>query len=351
MVAALLPAIRRTKTNTKVMKMITPIKRIALAALMLAGTAAFAAQPEAASDAKPSLRIAPAERVEAATMSQILGATRAGTRIVAVGDHGIVLLSDNDGKHFAQAHAVPINATLNAVSFVDAHTGWAVGHWGAIIKTVDGGETWTLERSDTTVDQPLFSVYFKDAREGWAVGLWSLMLHTTDGGATWSRVQLPPPPGQKKADRNLYAIFADAKGNLFVACEQGRILRSSDGGQTWSYVETGYAGSFWTGVALTDGTLLVAGLRGTIYRSTDDGNTWQQIPTQDAFKSSLTDIVQGADKRILAVGLEGVMLESRDGGVSFTGQQRADRSTLTAVVDAGPGKAPVLFSTSGPLSP
>ena len=324
-------------------KMNQPLKRTALAVLIAASGNALAVGQ--APDVEPQLQIRPAEHVSAAATAQILAAARAGTRIVSVGDHGVVLLSDDAGKTYRQARTVPIGSTLTAVSFADARTGWAVGHWGAIVKTADGGETWTLQRSDTSVDQPLFSVYFKDSKEGWAVGLWSLMLHTTDGGTTWNTVKLPPPSGQKKADRNLYSMFADAKGDLFVACEQGRVMRSTDGGNTWTYAQTGYAGSFWTGVALQDGALLVGGLRGTIYRSADNGATWQPAPTP--FKSSVTDIVQRADSRVIAVGLDGVSLESRDDGVSFTGQQRPDRIALTAVVDVGKGR-PVLFSTNGP---
>jgi photosystem II stability/assembly factor-like uncharacterized protein len=173
----------------------------------------------------------------------MLSASLTEGHIVAVGERGVVLLSDDSGKTFRQARSVPVSSTLTGVSFVDRERGWAVGQWGVVLRTLDAGETWSIQRWDTSVDQPLFSVYFKNANEGFAVGLWSLMLHTADGGATWSTVQLPPPPGAKKADRNLYRIFADAKGDLFVTCEQGRVMRSSDGGVTWTYVETGYTGS------------------------------------------------------------------------------------------------------------
>ena len=323
-------------------KMNGPLKRMALAVLMAASGTALAV--EQTPDVKPQLQIQPAEHVSGASAAQILAATHAGPRIVAVGDHGVVLLSDDAGKTYRQATTVPISSTLTAVSFADARTGWAVGHWGAIVKTTDGGETWTLQRSDTSVDQPLFSVYFRDSREGWAVGLWSLMLHTSDGGMTWSTVKLPAPPGQKKADRNLYAIFANPKGDLFVACEQGRVLRSTDGGNTWTYAETGYAGSFWTGVALKDGVLLVGGLRGAIYRSPDGGEHWQSVQTP--FGSAITALIQRLDGSVTAIGLNGTLLSSRDDGVSFTHQTREDRAELTAQVEAPDGTL-VLFSEHG----
>jgi photosystem II stability/assembly factor-like uncharacterized protein len=322
---------------------ITPASLVAPCVLLI-GLYSHTAAPAAAQPI-PVLRVQPAERVAGSRNTMILAAARAGRRIVGVGDRGVVLLSDDDGKTYRQAASVPVSSTLTSVWFVDAHTGWAVGHLGAIIKSTDGGETWVAQRSETQKDQPLFSVYFKNANEGWAVGLWSLMLHTTDSGATWTTVQLPPPAGAKRADRNLYAMFADQNGNLFVACELGRVMRSSDGGASWNYVETGYAGSFWSGVALRGGAILVGGLRGTIYRSTNGGDTWAAVPTP--YKSSITGMVQLPDQSIWTVGLDGVTLNSRDNGTSFTGRQRPNRETLTAIIDTQKGK-PVLFSVNGP---
>ena len=309
--------------------------------------AAFAASTPAA-PVKPQLQVKPAERLPAAATVKILAAARAGKRIVAVGDHGVVLLSDDEGKSFQQSRAVPVASTLTAVAFADASNGWAVGHWGAILRSADGGQTWRVQRSDIAVDQPLFSVHFKNANEGWAVGLWSLMLHTSDGGEHWEKVNLPVPPNAKKADRNLYAIFGDAKGGLFITSEQGRVLRSHDNGASWTYADTGYAGSLWSGVALKDNVLLVGGLRGTIYRSADGGDSWQLART--GFKSSVTSIAQRADRSVVAVGLDGMTLVSTDDGVSFTGAQREDRAALTAVIDTPAASGPQLFSTRGPLA-
>lgn len=293
-------------------------------------------------DAPISLKLQPAEITPAATKAMMLSVARAGKRMIAVGDHGIVLLSDDEGGTFRQAKSVPVRSTLTAVCFIDAKTGWAVGHWGVVLRTDDAGETWKAQRSDTSVDQPLFSVYFRDRDQGWAVGLWSLLIATKDGGRTWEPTRLPPPPGGGKADRNLLKIFANRLGTLFVAAEQGAVLRSYDG-QRWSYVNTGYKGTFWTGIALGNGALLVGGLRGTIYRSVDGGSTWKESKTE--LKSSVTDFGEGGGK-VFAVGLDGVVYESVDGGASFSATQREDRLPFTAVAVASNGK-PVKFSKQG----
>ena len=60
---------------------------------------------------------------------------------LAVGERGIVLLSDDSGMTWRQAR-VPVSVSLTAVQFVDAEQGWAVGHLGVVLHTEDGGETW-----------------------------------------------------------------------------------------------------------------------------------------------------------------------------------------------------------------
>ncbi|WP_414719424.1 WD40/YVTN/BNR-like repeat-containing protein [Trinickia sp.] len=290
-----------------------------------------------------AIPITPAHAWQDATHHMLLGAARAGTRLVAVGSHGIVVLSDDDGKTYRQARSVPVSAALSDVYFVDASHGWAVGQWGVIIATADGGETWKLQRADTSTDQPLFSVYFADAHHGWAVGLWSLMLETDDAGAHWRSVKLPPPPGATKADRNLFKIFANARGTLFVAAEQGLVLRSRDGGSTWEYTQTGGKGSLWAGTVASDGTVFVGGLLGHLYASHDDGGTWAKVDS--GATSSITSLV-AAGNNVLGVGLDGIEIAGSASGQHFTSKHRQDREALTAVA-LSQTQAPVLFSKGG----
>ena len=79
-----------------------------------------------------------------ALLAATLAVTRAGRRLVAVGERGTVLWSDNAGQSWQQAQ-VPVQVTLTAVRFVNERTGWAVGHLGVILKTEDAGQTWALQ--------------------------------------------------------------------------------------------------------------------------------------------------------------------------------------------------------------
>lgn len=314
------------------------------ALLALAAAMGSTAHADGAPATPPQLM--PAVRSPAAAHAMMLGATRAGNRIVAVGEHGVVLLSDDNGQHFRQAARVPVRALLTGVSFADARHGWAVGHAGVILHTADGGETWQLQRSDPGADQPLFSVLFRDADHGFAVGLWSLLLETADGGKTWRKHDLPPAPGSQHADRNLFRLFAAPDGAIFIAAEQGLVLRSTDQGKSWRYLETGYKGSLWAGAAQPDGTLVVAGMRGTVYSSRDRGESW--VPVRSGTHSALTDLV-AVPGGLAAVGTEGASIRGSAAG-GLVPAPRKDRVDLTTVVAAPDGRL-VDFSAHGPLAP
>jgi photosystem II stability/assembly factor-like uncharacterized protein len=304
--------------------------------LVLAGLlSVMPSAPYAAGAPTPSeLRPTPATASPIAGQAMMLGVAWAGSRVVAVGEHGIVLLSDDTGATVRQAKSVPVSSTLTSVSFVDARRGWAAGHWGAILATDDGGETWRVQRLAANEDRPLFAIHFFDQKTGVAVGLWSLILTTTDGGTTWSPQKIAPPPGATKADLNLLNLFADEKGILYAVAERGFVLRTEDRAATWTYLNTGYKGSFWSGIALPDGTLVVGGQRGTVYRSGDGGKQWGRV--ESGSKSSITGFAQ-RDGTVLAVGLDGLRLLSADAGRSFSPSVQPDRQSFTAALAGSAG--------------
>jgi len=308
----------------------------------LAITCAIAAQ-QVPAIAQSMLNPTPARQSPVATSAQILGAARAGQRIVAVGDHGVVLLSDDNGSSFRQAKGVPVSSPLTSVTFVDAQHGWAVGQWGTILVTLDGGETWRIQRQETSADRPLFGVHFFDATHGVAVGLWSLILSTTDGGSTWSPQSIAPMPGAQKADLNLLSLFPGQNETIYATAEKGQLLVSHDRGQVWAYINTGYKGSLWCGAQLPDGTVLVGGQRGTLLKQQPGQVAWQRIEV--AGTGSLTSVALSGQK-VLVVGLDGTIIASEDGALHTTESKQADAASLTVAIWSAQNK-PIFFSRSG----
>ncbi|MCC6377319.1 MAG: hypothetical protein IT519_00760, partial [Burkholderiales bacterium] len=117
-----------------------------LALLAIAAAAAQGVSAQAPVPAKPAA--AASSSVEAfhaarADKAPLLAITRAGSRLVAVGDWGVVVLSDDQGKTWRQAKSVATRFMLTSVAFVDDRHGFAVGHGGTVLATSDGGENWT----------------------------------------------------------------------------------------------------------------------------------------------------------------------------------------------------------------
>ena len=135
----------------------------------------------------------PAEIEPLAAGSLLLDLAVAGNRLVAVGERGHVLLSDDQGVTWRQAKSVPTRVMLTAVYFVDAQYGWAVGHDETILNTADGGENWTRSHFAAEAQQPLLDLWFANRVSGIAVGAYGAYFTTNDGGRNWSSAKFAPP--------------------------------------------------------------------------------------------------------------------------------------------------------------
>lgn len=268
---------------------------------VLLAAAALLAQP-----ALPATIVAPAiERAAIAVRSPgravLLAADKAGPRLVAVGEHGVVALSDDQGATWRQARAVPTSVSLAAVRFADERNGWAVGHAGVILRTTDGGETWSRQADgrslaqaalaasarstddrrikaaqrlvDDGPDKPLLDILAFDAQQVLVVGAYGLAFETTDGGKTWTSVmgRLDNPKGL-----HLNAVRGDGDA-IYIAGEQGLLLRSDDRGRSFRSLQSPYAGSWFALAVARSGSVIAAGLRGNAFVSSDKGATWSRL--------------------------------------------------------------------------
>lgn len=304
----------------------------------------FAAVPaQAQSPAEPGVRHALESQKAASTL--LLDIAYAGKRLVAVGDRGHILYSDDGGSSWTQAK-VPTRQLLTAVSFADEKHGWAVGHDALILATSDGGQTWTQQYENREGEVPLLDVWFENAQHGFATGAYGVLLETTDG-QNWEDVtdRLDNEDGS-----HLNAIAEINGSGLFIVGEMGGMFRSPDMGETWERVESPYQGSFFGVVGGTEPGVVVAfGLRGHLFRSDDFGDSWQAIELLDdgdAVESGLADGNQLPDGRIVVVGHGGTVLSSTDNGQSFKLFSRPDRRSLSGVVGNPDGNL-VLVGQSG----
>jgi photosystem II stability/assembly factor-like uncharacterized protein len=188
------------------------------------------------------------------------------------------------GKLWEDIFFLPSNTSL----------GWACGAKGDILKTTNGGSSWSIQTTDTLY--PLKAIYFINSQEGWCVGgdydtityegINGVILKTTNGGTTWTAII-------DSAPFELWDVhFIDNQKGIAVgyknATSYGLILKTYDGGNSW--IETygppndvGYYGLF--GVEFVDNLRGFAvgggnkynsqGMHFGIFLKTEDGgNTW-----------------------------------------------------------------------------
>jgi len=286
---------------------------------------------------------------ELTTSALLLDIEAVGNRLVAVGEYGHIIHSDDFGDTWVQAASVPSRATLTSVDFVDPLNGWAVGHDAIILHTNDGGDNWDRQYIDPLAETPLLSVHFFDADHGIAVGAFSMVLETYDGGVTWDTRYLDPNMDEY-ADifYHLNGVFEGPDNSTFVAAELGIVYRSTDNGVSFEEIATPYDGSFWGGVSF-NGTVLVFGMRGNVWRSDDMGDSWAKVES-DSNQSFGGGAVLD-DGTIVLAGLGGSVTYSYDDARSFTGVLRPTRRGHAAVAAAGPNGVVVVGETGVALMP
>lgn len=340
----------------------------AAAALLPGGLAggAFAAEAVATGSGAAVSELAPL-----ASHSLLIAIATAGQRLVAVGDRGHILWSDDEGRTWTQAAGVPTRALLTGVCFSDASHGIAVGHDEVALTTSDAGQHWSRTHYAPQAQQPLLDVWCGPGGRAIAVGAYNTYLSSEDGGASWSERKFAAQPlrpaaksaatpatkpvgsGAKDADQaddvpgggyHLNRIVGPSASRLYIAAEAGHLYRSDDGGSSWVELPSPYEGSFFGVLPLAGDALLAYGLRGNLFRSQDAGASWERIETGTV--AMLDGGVSAGQERVAVVGLSGVVLVSQDAGKSFRLLQQADRKGLSAATVVG-GKTLVTVGEAG----
>ena len=328
---------------------------------------------------------------------QLNDVTRVGSRLVAVGERGVIVLSEDNGSTWSQAQ-VPVSATLTAVTFVDDRLGWAVGHAGVILHSSDAGSTWQLqfdgyraniayrdytqvrreqleaevaaleaqagpddaellddmayaledavfaqedaqEAISTGPADPFLDVLFVSEARGYAVGAYGMLYRTNDGGTQW---QLAIEDIDNVDRFHYYGIAAGNANTLFLSGEAGLLYVSSDGGTTWTRIPDLYDGSLFGVVVATD-EVMTFGLRGNSFVSSDVGVSWQKRETDQSYSLYGGRLLD--DGRTALVGAGGSVLLLSDSG-QIERYSHPSRSTFSSVTQASDGSV-VLVGMDG----
>jgi photosystem II stability/assembly factor-like uncharacterized protein len=292
----------------KVTYRLTALARFAYAAccllaVMWLGAAAFAS-PARADDSVVVELNRPATITPRAKDGLFTSIAAAGGRLVAVGEQGRIMLSDDNGLSWRQV-ATPTSVTLTQVRFTSALEGWAVGQMGIVLQTKDGGLTWRKQFDDIAAGQimlraaqaalaaqgsnaatqanlqaaqimvqggpnvPFLTVLPLSARDVLIAGGFGIAFISHDGGANWQSIaaNIPDPNGLHIYD------FVESQKQIIGVGEQGFIILGGPAG-TFTVLPPPVQGSLFGALALPDQSVLVYGLQGTILHTSDLGRDW-----------------------------------------------------------------------------
>lgn len=272
--------------------------------------------------------------------------------VILFGARSVVLRTIDGGVNWAVSYADPLYRNIESSCFLTPTTGYACGDDGLIVKTTDGGSSFTVLTSGTTED--LNDIDFIDADSGYAVGTVGTVLKTTNGGLTWTAITTPvtvtintvevvsannvyfgaattsapqlvsrstdygvtwtnaTPTGATKNITDIF--FLDANHGWCTSQDVGKVFYTTDGGTTWS---NGVSASLVVPnyVHFVDaGTGFVTNNNNSnVYKTTDGGATYTGI----AAGTEPLYCVANSGTVLFAVGRYGTIQKSVDNGVTW----------------------------------
>ena len=253
-------------------------------------------------------------------MARIFVPAALALAIVACGSREAAVEPDPSDPPLVEVQQSGVTALLQAVSVVDSNVVWISGHDATVVRTTDGGRTWTRRPVAGAPDSLQFrDIHALDARTAWILaagpGDMSRIYQTDDGGATWSLQWTNPEPA---GFYDCLDFWDERRGIAYGDAVDGelRILVTDDGGRAWRFVpqaalppalpgEGGFAASGLCVDTHVGGTAWIAAgnaERARVFMTRDYGRSWTtaDVPVEAGEAAGLTAIV--IDKSVGAAG-------------------------------------------------
>lgn len=276
---------------------------------------------------------------------------------IAGAEFGVVLKTNDGGDTWTPIEPRPTFARINDVSWLNRNTLVAVGEYGTLIRSTDAGENWDIIWSHPD----LFSVQFADEKNGWATGAAGTIYATSDGGASWQLQRIDAP-------FQLFGLAVVSDKKSFVVGDNRTFFETTDG-TSWSPLqntrsETGQEQR----IATSDGAELslssnaiefmpdgntgwLVGEVAKAIKTDDGGNTWTSytVNAQEATFNTLYGMDIISKTNMAAVGLAGTIIRTTDGGDTW---EKIDSNVFEQLNDiefAPDGKTGWVVGTGGTI--
>lgn len=244
----------------------------------------------------------------------LLAVAKRGGHAIAVGQAGLVKIEEAPGKW--RVVDLGARSRLFSVDVNSAGLAVAVGEFGAVFKSSDGGRQWTAAAPDWTslavansagtAEPNMYSARVSEDGVITIAGEYGVILRSSDAAATWTVLR---PLAAESPTLFALHIPSDKQGNSYAVGQRGELLISTDGGLSWGQCSMATQSNFLGVAANAQGQVVITGMR-VMMRSTNNGMTWEAVREGD----TTTDWYQGVSVepgsgRIVAVGHAGRIVQ------------------------------------------
>ncbi len=231
----------------------------------------------------------------------------------AVGDFGTIIKTSDGGDNWELLTTAEF-PNLRCLFFVNSQVGWVAGERGLILKTSDAGQNWIQQNEISSTLNNIYDIHFTDEMNGWAVGGWpnlqQVLLKTTDGGDNW----VAQPQMFATSIRRVFFLNSNIGWIVF---NLGMTFKTTDAGQTWT--QQTFSADYPNKIFFIDeNTGWVSCSNGNIYKTTNSGFAWssQSVPTNEP----IFDLYFLNQNNGWAIGGNSTFLKTTDGGANWISQ-------------------------------
>lgn len=237
---------------------------------------------------------------------------------LAVGTGGTIIKTTNGGTTWTTKTSLTANA-LTSVKFISATNAIAVGQFGIILSSTNAGETWTNQTSGTN----LTSVHFPSASIGYAVGATGTILKTTNGGVNWTALT-------SGTTINLSSVYFTSDLIGYVAGTGGNVRKTTNGGTNWTLLTSGTASNLNSVNFSSASTGWICGTVSAMRKTTNDGTNWT-AQTLSGGTTTMTSVQFVDANSGWATGMAGRINFTANGGTTWITQTSPSNNNLNNV--------------------
>jgi len=214
--------------------------------------------------------------------------------------------------------------TYIGLHFVNKDTGWACGQSGAVIKTMDGGSSWTI--SETPVNNLLLKTHSYNGQIVLVTGYDGIILRSSDGGENFEQITSGVGNGY-----DLWGVQMVNDTLGWISGAYQTLLKTTDAGLTWQFVNAGLNQNYWSLNFLNEQYGMVPCGGGKILKTTDGGNSWIQVQAGDLRALYTIDVIDIF--HIAAAGANGKNVYSSNGGTNWISNPDIQAASATNWID------------------